>query len=106
MEFSYRDLFKALLRTWIDDLKCIAWILPLAIIIGYCIFVFYTGISLVMENREKRLGRYQGLAAISYVEDSNHEDAVGEVQRQKDRVVAVSIFEVDCGELGRGYAAE
>jgi hypothetical protein len=57
-------------KTLIDDLRTVAWALPMAFIIGYCLLVFMQGIVLTMENRERH-GRYQGLHAISYTDGEN-----------------------------------
>ena len=72
--FSWKDIVTGLWATFLDDLSNIKWVLPVAFLIAYAILMLFYGIDTVMEIRERESGRYRGLKAISYVEETHEND--------------------------------
>ena len=63
---SKKDFTVAVLLFWWDDIKNAAMCLAIAAIIGCMVVMFYQGIVMVQAGHQLRLGRYQGMDAISY----------------------------------------
>ena len=103
---SWKEIALGLWSTFLADLNNIKWVLPIAFLFAYAILMLFYGIDAVMEIRERESGRYRGLHAISYVEDSDHENAVGEVQGQGYRTASIVLPEMVGGKPGRGQSQE
>jgi hypothetical protein len=102
----WTDIFRLLRDQALADLDNIRWVLPMAVLLGYLIVMTFSCIDMTMATRERESGRYRGLDAISYVEDSAYENAVGEIQRSRNGSASISVSAVDRGKLARGYAKE
>lgn len=69
MSIHMRRLIGYVADTIRRDMDNIAWVLPMAFLIGFYLYLIFSTVDRIVETREHVAGRYSGLDAISYIDE-------------------------------------